>query len=85
MVDTVGGLLRGSIAKNRPSHHTISVSQSDFCESHTWRLVSLKALRELNALWALPLYPTIENEKSNGKAEKSHKKFNRNIIATNFV
>ena len=69
-----GGLLRGSTSKNRPSHHTIRVSlQSDFCESHTRRLVSSKALRELNALWTLPLYPIFENEKSNGSAEKSHK------------
>ena len=79
MVDTVGGLLRGSTSKNRPSHHTIRVSlQSDFCESHTWRLVSSKALRDLMPS-GLFLYPIFENEKSNGSAQKSHKKSNRTI------
>ena len=61
----------------RSALHTINISlQNSFCESHTWRLVSWKALRELNALWALPVYPVFE-EKSNGSeenwsSEKSH-------------
>ena len=45
--------------KNRPFHlATVSVkpSQNNFCESHTWRQVNWKALRALNALWALAVY-----------------------------
>ena len=73
--------------------HAISIRlQNSFCESHTWRLVSWKALRALNARWAQPVYPIFEDEKSNGSDEKSvkqkiaFKKTDRtNIIATNFV
>ena len=42
-------------------NESVSVSKT-ICESHTWRLVSSKALRELNARWALPVYPDFENE-----------------------
>ena len=79
----------GSISKTRPSHY--KHASKSFCESHTWRLVSLKALRELNAHWALPLYPVSEDEKSKGSDEKSVKrncikKTNRiNIFAKNCV
>ena len=74
----------------RTALHTISISlQNSFCELHTWRLVSCKALRELNARWALPVYPVFE-EKSKASDEKSvkrkiaYKKSKRtNIIATN--
>ena len=39
-----------------------------------------------NALWALQVYPVVEDEKLNGSDEKLHKKTDRtNIIATNFV
>ena len=65
--------------------HTISISrQNSFCESHSWKLVSLKALRELNAHWALPLYPVSKNKKTNGSYQKSVKQkisIRINIIA----
>ena len=48
--------------------------QKSFCESDTWRLASSKALRAINARWALPVYPVFEDEKSNGSDQKSHKK-----------
>ena len=82
----------GSISKNRPSHHKYKSPkhQNSFCELHTWRLVSCKALRELNDRWALPVYPVFEEEKSKASDEKSvkrkiaYKKSKRtNIIATN--
>ena len=45
-----------------------------------------KAPRELNDLWALPVYPIFKDEKSNGPDDPLHKKGSRsNIIATNFV
>ena len=59
--------------------------------------MSSKALRELNAHWALPNYSVFEDEKSNGSDEKwvgpkwvgqakNRIKTDRtNIIATNFV
>ena len=34
--------------------------------SHTWSLVSQKAVRELNALGALHVYHVFEDEKSKG-------------------
>ena len=50
----------------RTALHTISISlQNSFCESHTWRLVRRKALREVNARWALPVYPVFEDETAN--------------------
>ena len=55
----------------------------------TWTLESRKALRERNALWALPVYPIFEDEKSNRSDQKSVKqkitKENHmtNLIATN--
>ena len=55
------------------SLHVISL-QNSLCESYTWRLVSWKALRELNAHCSLPVYPVFEDEKSNGSDEKSVKR-----------
>ena len=56
----------------RATLQTISL-QNCFFESHTWRLVSRTALRELNVRWALPAYPNFEDEKSNGPDKKSVK------------
>ena len=77
-----------STSKNRPSHHKYkyeSPKQSELKQS-------LKALRALNARWALPVYPVFKDEKSKASDEKSvkrkiaKKKTDRtNIIATNFV
>ena len=53
--------------------NTIMSLQNSFCESHTLRLVSGKALRAVNARWALPVYPVVEDAKSNGFEEKSVK------------
>ena len=72
--------------------HTIIISlQNSFCESHTWRLVSWKALRALTSRWALPVYPISEDKKSNLPDEKlvereiALNQTNRtNIVATNF-
>ena len=51
--------------------YTISISlQNSFCESHPWRLLSLKALRSLNARWVLLVYPIFEDEKSNQSDQK---------------
>ena len=63
--------------------HTISISlQNSFCESHTWRLVSWKTLRALNAHWALPVYPVFEDKKSNVSDEnRSSEKLHRKNIA----
>ena len=59
----------------RTTLHIISISlQNSFCESHTWRLLSWKALRENNAQCALPLYLVSEDEKWNGSDEKSVKR-----------
>ena len=77
----------------RTALQTISISlQNSFCESHTLRLVSWKALRELHDHCALSVYPIFEDEKSNGSDEKIGQVKNRikntnrtNIIATNFV
>ena len=55
----------------RTTLHTISISlRNSFCESHTWRLVKLKALSELNAHWAQPVYPMFEDEMSNDSDKK---------------
>ena len=55
----------------RTALHTISIGlQNSFCESHTWRLVSWKALKALNARWALPVYLVFKDKKSNGSDEK---------------
>ena len=64
-----GGMGGGSTYTNCLLHH--KHKQNSFCESHTWRLVSWKALRELNARWALRVF---EDEKSNGLDEKSVKR-----------
>ena len=59
--------------KNLPSHHKYkSPKQFELKQSG-------KALRALNARWALPVYPVFEDEKSkrqtkNRSSEKSHKK-----------
>ena len=51
--------------------HTMNTRlQNSLCESHTWRLMSWKAIRELNALWALPVYTIFEDEKSKWSDEK---------------
>ena len=72
----------------RTALHTVSKT---VCKSHTWKLASWKALRDLNARRTLPIYPVSEDEKSNWSDEKSVKwkvaeKTNKtNIIATNFL
>ena len=38
-------------------HTMIILFQNSFCESHTWRIMSSKALRKHKALWLLPVYP----------------------------
>ena len=51
--------------------HAKSISlHNGFCEMHAWRLVSWKALREHNDLWALLGYPVFEDEKSNGPKDQ---------------
>ena len=71
----VGGDVGGGGQPLRTALHTISISlQNSFCESHTWRLVSLKALRAPNACWALSVYPVLEDRKSNGPDKKSVKR-----------
>ena len=61
----------------RTALHTIIISpKNSFCESHTWRLVSSKALGELNAYWELPLYTVSEDEKSKKSYQKSVKRKN---------
>ena len=47
--------------------------QNSFVESQSSSIVRLRALRELNARWALPVYPVFEDEKSNESDEKSVK------------
>ena len=55
----------------RTTLHTISIIlNNSFRESYIWRLLSLKALRDLNDHWALPVYPVSANEKSNGSNKK---------------
>ena len=53
----------------RTTIHTISL-QNRFYESHTRRLESCKALRELKAHWAIPAHPVFEDENSNASDEK---------------
>ena len=75
-----------STSKNRPSHHKYkSPKQFELKQSG-------KALRALNARWALPVYPVFEDGKFKsvrrkfGQAKNRIKKTDRtNIIATNFV
>ena len=43
---------------------------NSFCKSNSWRLVSRKALRALNARGALPVHTVFEGRKYNGSAEK---------------
>ena len=51
----------------RSALHTIRISlQNNFCDSHNWRKMCWTALRCINILWALSLYPVSEDEKSNG-------------------
>ena len=47
--------------------------QNNFRESHFQSIVTLRALRELNAFLAPPSYFVFEDEKSNGSDEKSAK------------
>ena len=54
------------------------------------RLLKRKALREFNALQALPVYPGFNDQKSNGSNKKTVKQKNRvektkRLIATKFV
>ena len=70
-----GGVNRGgggggfvSTSNNRPSHHKYkSPKQFELKQSS-------KALRALNARWALPVYPVFEDEKSKASDEKSVKR-----------
>ena len=67
--------------------------KSSFGESHSSKLDRRKALKELNALRALPVYPVFEDEKSNGSDRRKigqdknriKKDQRTNIIAINFV
>ena len=52
----------------RTSLHAISISPKQFELKQSW-----KALRALNARWALPVYPVFEDEKSKTSYEKSVK------------
>ena len=62
-----GGVGGVPTAKNRPSHHKYK-SPKQFELKQSW-----KALRALNARWALPVYPVFEDEKSKASDEKSVK------------
>ena len=75
-----------STSKNRPSHHKYKFPERFELKQ------SRKALRALRVRWALPVYPALEDEKSNGSDEKSvrrkiakKKNDKTNIITTNFV
>ena len=57
-----------STSKNAPSHHMYK-SPKQFELKQSW-----KALRALNALWSLPVYPVYEDEKSRASDEKSVKR-----------
>ena len=64
----------GELSRLRTALCNIKLSrQNKLGESHSETLVRRKALRELNALRALPVYPVFENEKSNGSNKKSVK------------
>ena len=68
-----GGQIAWGVSNSRlrTALHTMKLSpQNSFGESHSQRLVRRKALRELNALRALPVYPVFEDEKSNRLDEK---------------
>ena len=59
-----GGGVGGWGQPQRTALNTISISpQNSFCEPHTWRLVSSKSLRAINAVWALPVYPVFDDGK----------------------
>ena len=62
----VGGM--SSTTKNRSSHHKYK-SPKQFELKQSW-----KALRALNARWALPVYPVFEVEKSKASDKKSVKR-----------
>ena len=47
MAEGVWGV--GKLSRLRTALHTLKLSQNSFAESHSWRLVRRKALRELNA------------------------------------
>ena len=55
-----------STSKNRPSHHKYKYKSPRQFELKQ----SSKALITLNALWALPVYPVFEVEKSKASDEK---------------
>ena len=60
----------GSASKSHPSHHKYK-SPKEFELKQ-----SRKALRALNARWALPVYPVFEEKRQtkNRSSEKSHQK-----------
>ena len=64
---TVGGgstVGVSSTSKNRPSHHKFK-SPKQFELKQSW-----KALRALNAHWAVPVYPVFRDEKSKASDKK---------------
>ena len=74
-----------------PIGATQTCLQNSFSEPHTLSLASRKALRALNTLGALRVYPFFEDEKSNESDEKSVKQkiakkdHSTNIIAAKLV
>ena len=87
----VGGVGVGPLRKT--DLHTTSISlQNSFCESHTWRLVRLKALREHNTPLGAACLFRFRGRKFKwvrrkfGQAKNRTKQTNMTkIIATNFV
>ena len=69
-VTAIGGSTVGvsATSKNRPSQHKYKYPKQ-FELKQSW-----KALRALNAHWALPVYPVFEDKKSKGSDEKSVKR-----------
>ena len=55
-----------STSKSHPSHHKYKYESPKQFQLKQ----SSKALRALNARWALPVYPVFEDEKSKASAEK---------------
>ena len=71
--EEIGGVNSGSVgvsstSKNRHLQHKYK-SPKQFELKRSW-----KALRALNARWALPVYPVIEDEKLKASDEKSVKR-----------
>ena len=77
-----GWLLCGGSTSKGPLHTTSISLRNNFSESHTWRLVSWKALTALNACWTLPVYPVLRSNEKIGQPTNRIKKTGRtNIIA----